>query len=237
MWRAQPAQLCARAKRCRGVWEHAPPGKFLNLGHMRVLLRPSEITITTQNLWQLDCNCSQNVSSILTSTDLRWRQVRHWCYKSKAQGNKYLHFSLLTILHDVPPRGPFPNWHWTIRTGNSSSTRWPQTRGNRKHQESSRLPEGVLWQATCSSCIFLLQRGSIALSPFPLMLEYLHSTWANFNFSIRTGTWDRGTGGKHSAETAKRRVNSLTGGLAPTLLAATLGRVYMSSWKIQGQDS
>ena len=27
-----------------------------NFDHMRVLLRPSEITITTQNLWQLDCN-------------------------------------------------------------------------------------------------------------------------------------------------------------------------------------
>ena len=37
----------------RGVWEYAPPG---NLDHMRVLLRPSETTTTTQNLWQLDCN-------------------------------------------------------------------------------------------------------------------------------------------------------------------------------------
>ena len=24
----------------RGVWGHAPPGKFRNLGHMRVLLKP-----------------------------------------------------------------------------------------------------------------------------------------------------------------------------------------------------
>ena len=53
---AQPAQLFARAynaKRCRGVWGNAPPG-FLNLGHMRVLLKPSETIITTQNLWKLD---------------------------------------------------------------------------------------------------------------------------------------------------------------------------------------
>ena len=33
-----------------------PRGKFSNLDHMRVLLRPSETTTTTQRLWQLDCN-------------------------------------------------------------------------------------------------------------------------------------------------------------------------------------
>ena len=33
-----------------------PQENFQNLDHMRVLLRPSETTITTQNLWQLDCN-------------------------------------------------------------------------------------------------------------------------------------------------------------------------------------
>ena len=31
--------LCAyKAQCCRGVWEYAPPGKFSNLKHMRVLL-------------------------------------------------------------------------------------------------------------------------------------------------------------------------------------------------------
>ena len=30
-----------------------PLGRFLNLDHTRVLLRPSETTIITQNLWQL----------------------------------------------------------------------------------------------------------------------------------------------------------------------------------------
>ena len=29
---------------------------FLNLDHIRVLLRPSKTTITTQNLSQVDCN-------------------------------------------------------------------------------------------------------------------------------------------------------------------------------------
>ena len=60
MRRAQPAQFVVHAsdnaKRCMGVWGHAPPGKVLNFDHMRVLLRPSETTITTQNLWQVDCN-------------------------------------------------------------------------------------------------------------------------------------------------------------------------------------
>ena len=32
------------AQSCRGVWGHAPTGKFLNLDHVRVLLRPSETT-------------------------------------------------------------------------------------------------------------------------------------------------------------------------------------------------
>ena len=38
------------AQRSRRVWGHAPLGKFLSLDHMRVLLRPSETTITTQNV-------------------------------------------------------------------------------------------------------------------------------------------------------------------------------------------
>ena len=52
---------CACNTKCgRGVWGHAPPGKFLNLDHMRMLLRPSETTITTLNLWQLDFNLGTN---------------------------------------------------------------------------------------------------------------------------------------------------------------------------------
>ena len=43
--------LCAYSEQCsRGVWGHVPSG----LDHMRVLLRPSETTITTQHLWQLE---------------------------------------------------------------------------------------------------------------------------------------------------------------------------------------
>ena len=38
------------AQHSRRVWEHAPQGKFLRLDHMRVLLRPSETAITTQNV-------------------------------------------------------------------------------------------------------------------------------------------------------------------------------------------
>ena len=49
--------LCTyNARHSRWVWGHASPVKFSNLDHMRVLLRLSETTITTQNLWQLDCN-------------------------------------------------------------------------------------------------------------------------------------------------------------------------------------
>ena len=32
-----------------------------NFHHMRVPLRPSETTITTQNLWQLDCNSGDSL--------------------------------------------------------------------------------------------------------------------------------------------------------------------------------
>ena len=38
----------------------------LNLDHMRVLLRPSETTITTQNLWQVDCNLGDSSYSGLS---------------------------------------------------------------------------------------------------------------------------------------------------------------------------
>ena len=40
----------------RRVWGHAPPGKFWNVDHLSVLLRPSETTVTTQTLWQLECS-------------------------------------------------------------------------------------------------------------------------------------------------------------------------------------
>ena len=42
-----------------GVWGHVPLGKLQNLDDRRVLLRLSETTITTQNLWQLDCNLGE----------------------------------------------------------------------------------------------------------------------------------------------------------------------------------
>ena len=54
MQRMQVFLRTYNAHRSRGVWGHAPPGKFFY--HMRALLRPSETTITMQNLWQLNCN-------------------------------------------------------------------------------------------------------------------------------------------------------------------------------------
>ena len=49
---------------------HAHPGQFLNLKHMRVLLRPSETTITTQILWQLDCNSGDSSYGRFSAADL-----------------------------------------------------------------------------------------------------------------------------------------------------------------------
>ena len=59
---AAHAVFCARIMQSvvGGSVGMLPEGNF---DHMRVLLRPSEITITTQNLWQLDCNLGD--SSIL----------------------------------------------------------------------------------------------------------------------------------------------------------------------------
>ena len=57
--RSQRGFLRARkynAKHSKGVSGMLAQEKFLHLNHMRVLLKPSETTITTQNLWQLDCN-------------------------------------------------------------------------------------------------------------------------------------------------------------------------------------
>ena len=57
--RAASAVCCARIITQSVVWGSGgmlPQENFLNLDHMRVLLRPSETTITTQNLLQVDCN-------------------------------------------------------------------------------------------------------------------------------------------------------------------------------------
>ena len=64
MRRAQRAQLFSAydAQRSRGVlWACSPQENFFNLDYMKVFLRPSETTITTQNLWQLDCNSGDSL--------------------------------------------------------------------------------------------------------------------------------------------------------------------------------
>ena len=38
-----------------------PQEIILNLDHKKVLLRPSETTITMQSLWQLDCNSGDSL--------------------------------------------------------------------------------------------------------------------------------------------------------------------------------
>ena len=40
IWSDQVGSACARTLYPMGFWEHAPPGKFWNLGAMRLLLRP-----------------------------------------------------------------------------------------------------------------------------------------------------------------------------------------------------
>ena len=50
VWTSGAVAIQLNAQCSRRVWGHAPLGKFLNLDHMRVLLRPSETTITMQNV-------------------------------------------------------------------------------------------------------------------------------------------------------------------------------------------
>ena len=44
-----------------GGFGHAPQENFLNLDHIKLLLKPSETIITTQNLWQRDCNSGNSL--------------------------------------------------------------------------------------------------------------------------------------------------------------------------------
>ena len=79
MRRAQLFVRAYNAKCCRRVWGNAPPGKFLNLDYMRVLLKPSEITITMQNLWKLDCNFGRRM--VASRSPFLSESTTVWCHR------------------------------------------------------------------------------------------------------------------------------------------------------------